>query len=87
LLLLGAAGCNYFMGVPCSDDVMLNYQSTSYHDALAVRRLFGLRPAPEFLSWLQSMGIYGGTEPVALDGSTRRDLMHRLGSSLEKVVG
>jgi ethanolamine ammonia-lyase large subunit len=87
LLLLGAAGCNYFMGVPCSDDVMLNYQSTSYHDALAVRRLFGLRPAPEFLSWLQSMGIYGGTEPVALDGSTRRELMHRLGSSLEKVVG
>ena len=44
LLLLGAAGCNYFMGVPCSDDVMLNYQSTSYHDALAVRRLFNLRP-------------------------------------------
>ena len=44
LLLLGAAGCNYFMGVPCSDDVMLNYQSTSYHDALAVRRLFKLKP-------------------------------------------
>ena len=40
------------MGVPCSDDVMLNYQSTSYHDALAVRRLFNLRPAPEFLAWL-----------------------------------
>ena len=39
LLLLTAAGCNYFMGVPCSDDVMLNYQSTSYHDALAARRL------------------------------------------------
>ncbi|MGB9245308.1 MAG: ethanolamine ammonia-lyase subunit EutB, partial [Candidatus Acidiferrales bacterium] len=47
LVLLAAAGCNYFMGVPCSDDVMLNYQSTSYHDALAVRRLFKLRPAPE----------------------------------------
>ncbi len=44
LLLLAAAGCNYFMGVPCADDVMLNYQSTSYHDAVAVRRLFGLRP-------------------------------------------
>ena len=44
LLLLGAAGCNYFMGVPCSDDVMLNYQSTSYHDALAVRRLFKSAP-------------------------------------------
>ncbi len=67
LLLLGAAGCNYFMGVPCSDDVMLNYQSTSYHDALAVRRLFQLRPAPEFLAWLQSMGIYRDAEPISLD--------------------
>ena len=45
LLLLAAAGCNYFMGVPCADDVMLNYQSTSFHDGLAVRRLFGLRPS------------------------------------------
>src|SRR5579872_2295345 len=50
LVLLTAAGCNYFMGVPCADDVMLNYQSTSYHDALAARKLFQLRPAPEFLS-------------------------------------
>jgi ethanolamine ammonia-lyase large subunit len=66
---------------------MLNYQSTSYHDALAVRRLFGLRPAPEFLSWLQRMRIYDGTEPIAVDGSTQRQLMHRLSSSLEKVVG
>ena len=56
LILLTAAGCNYFMGVPCSDDVMLNYQSTSFHDALAVRRLFNLRPAPEFLAWLHEMG-------------------------------
>ena len=52
LLLLAAAGCNYFMGVPCADDVMLNYQSTSFHDALAVRRLFGLEPTPEFAAWL-----------------------------------
>jgi len=86
LLLLSAAGCNYFMGVPCSDDVMLNYQSTSYHDALAARRLFHLRPAPEFLAWLQSMGIYRGTEPVPLDSSTRRQLMQGLESSLAKVV-
>jgi ethanolamine ammonia-lyase large subunit len=54
LMLLAAAGCNYVMGVPCSDDVMLNYQSTSFHDALAIRRLFGLKPAPEFASWLES---------------------------------
>ncbi len=56
LMLLTAAGCNYFMGVPCSDDVMLNYQSTSFHDALAMRRLFGLRPAPEFADWLAERG-------------------------------
>jgi len=86
LLLLTAAGCNYFMGVPCSDDVMLNYQSTSYHDALAARRLFHLRPAPEFLAWLQSMGIYRGNEPASLDASARRQLMKGLEASLEKAV-
>ena len=86
LLLLSAAGCNYFMGVPCSDDVMLNYQSTSYHDALAARRLFHLSPAPEFLGWLQSMGIYRGTEPASLDSSARRQLMQGLEASLERVV-
>jgi ethanolamine ammonia-lyase large subunit len=86
LLLLSAAGCNYFMGVPCSDDVMLNYQSTSYHDALAARRLFQLRPAPEFLAWLQRMGIYRGTEPASLDSSARRQLMQGLELSLERTV-
>lgn len=58
LVLLTAAGCNYFMGVPCSDDVMLNYQSTSYHDAVAVRSLFNLRPAPEFTRWLEDRGLF-----------------------------
>ena len=86
LLLLTAAGCNYFMGVPCSDDVMLNYQSTSYHDGLAARRLFQLSPAPEFLTWLQSMGIYRGTEPASLDSSARQQLMEGLQASLEKAV-
>jgi ethanolamine ammonia-lyase large subunit len=86
LLLLTAAGCNYLMGVPCSDDVMLNYQSTSYHDALAARRLFQLRPAPEFLAWLQSMGIYRGAEPATLDSSARRQLMQGLEASLEKAL-
>jgi ethanolamine ammonia-lyase large subunit len=83
LLLLGAAGCNYFMGVPCSDDVMLNYQSTSYHDALAVRRLFKLQPAPEFLSWLEQSGIYRAGEPMLLDTPARRRLIQNLESSLE----
>ncbi|HJT54271.1 MAG TPA: ethanolamine ammonia-lyase subunit EutB [Candidatus Angelobacter sp.] len=73
LMLLAAAGCNYFMGVPAADDVMLNYQSTSFHDALAVRRLFNLRPAPEFLEWLQRMEIFAGNEP-ALGVSFRRKL-------------
>ena len=58
LVLLTAAGCNYFMGVPCADDVMLGYQSTSYHDGAAMRQLFGLTPAPEFLTWLEARGIY-----------------------------
>lgn len=54
LTMLGAAGVNYIMGVPGADDVMLNYQSTSFHDALYVRKLLGLRAAPEFEGWLQS---------------------------------
>ncbi|MDF9797290.1 ethanolamine ammonia-lyase large subunit [Catalinimonas alkaloidigena] len=57
LTLLSSAGCNYFMGVPGADDIMLNYQSTSFHDALYIRQLFDLRPAPEFDAWLQKWGI------------------------------
>lgn len=57
LTLLGVAGCNYIMGVPGSDDIMLNYQSTSFHDALYVRRVLGKRPAPEFQQWLQMQGL------------------------------
>jgi ethanolamine ammonia-lyase large subunit len=86
LLLLAAAGCNYFMGVPCADDIMLNYQSTSYHDALAVRRIFKLRPAPEFLTWLESVGIYRAGEPVLPDVPLRRQLMHGLESALERTT-
>jgi len=52
LTLLGAAGVNYIMGVPGADDVMLNYQSTSFHDALYLRRVMGLKAAPEFEAWL-----------------------------------
>ncbi|MCX5395996.1 ethanolamine ammonia-lyase subunit EutB [Streptomyces sp. NBC_00102] len=58
LTLLGVAGCTFVMGVPGSDDVMLNYQSTSFHDALYVRSVLGLRPAPEFEAWLERMGMY-----------------------------
>jgi ethanolamine ammonia-lyase large subunit len=78
MLLLAAAGCNYFMGVPGADDVMLNYQSTSFHDALAVRKLFNLRPAPEFLGWLEQTGIYRDGQPIALDTGKRQALLHGL---------
>ncbi len=57
LTLLGVAGVNYIMGVPGADDVMLHYQSTSFHDALYVRRVLGLRPAPEFEAWLSGDGF------------------------------
>ncbi len=58
LTLLAAAGCTFIMGVPGADDIMLNYQSTSFHDALVMRQLMGLRAAPEFEAWLQRMGVF-----------------------------
>jgi ethanolamine ammonia-lyase large subunit len=83
MLLLAAAGCNYFMGVACSDDVMLNYQSTSYHDAMALRKLFHLRPAPEFLAWLHKMGIYRELEPAADASAAHKQLVSGLGLALK----
>jgi ethanolamine ammonia-lyase large subunit len=59
LTLLAAAGCSYFMGVPGADDIMLAYQSTSFHDAQYLRQLLNLRPSPEFEEWLQKMEIAG----------------------------
>jgi ethanolamine ammonia-lyase large subunit len=68
LTLLAVAGCNYFMGVPGADDIMLNYQSTSFHDSRYLRQLLGLRPAPEFEAWLERMGIAGeGQRLLAAD--------------------
>ncbi|MEJ5151863.1 ethanolamine ammonia-lyase subunit EutB [Comamonas sp. MYb396] len=57
LTLFGVAGINFIMGIPGSDDIMLNYQTTSFHDALYLRKTLGLRPTPEFEAWLQTMGI------------------------------
>ncbi len=56
-VLLTSAGCNYFMGVPMGDDVMLSYQCTSFHDAASLRQLMGLRPLPEFEAWMESLGL------------------------------
>ena len=61
LTLLGVAGCTYIMGVPGADDVMLGYQSTSFHDALYLRRVLGKRPAPEFEDWLRRTGLLDPT--------------------------
>jgi ethanolamine ammonia-lyase large subunit len=68
IVLLGAAGCTYIMGVPGADDVMLNYQSTSYHDVRFVQTLLGLRPAPEFEAWLQRMQIIDRDGRLAREG-------------------
>jgi ethanolamine ammonia-lyase large subunit len=56
-VLLSAAGCNYFMGVPMGDDAMLSYQCTSYHDAPSLRQTLGLRPLPEFERWMEELGL------------------------------
>ena len=58
LTLLGVAGVTYIMGVPGADDIMLNYQTTSFHDALYARQVLGLRPAPEFEAWLRNVGVF-----------------------------
>jgi len=62
LTLLGTAGCSFVMGIPGSDDIMLNYQTTSFHDALYARRVLGLKPAPEFERWLHAMQIFKESE-------------------------
>jgi ethanolamine ammonia-lyase large subunit len=64
LTLLVAAGVNFVMGVPGADDIMLGYQSTSFHDALAMRDLLGRRPAPEFEAWLQRQGLMDNAERI-----------------------
>ena len=78
LTLLGVAGCNFVMGVPGADDIMLSYQSTSYHDALYVRSALGLRPAPEFEAWLKAMNIMdenGEVRPELAGGAGAAQLL------------
>ncbi|HEY0063339.1 MAG TPA: ethanolamine ammonia-lyase subunit EutB [Telluria sp.] len=78
LTMLGAAGCNFIMGVPGSDDIMLNYQSTSFHDALYLRQVLGLRAAPEFEQWLDSVGIFR-------DGALQNALPARFQQALARL--
>jgi ethanolamine ammonia-lyase large subunit len=72
LALLVAAGVNFVMGVPGADDIMLGYQSTSFHDALAMRDLFGRRPAPEFEAWLARQGLLDAAERIRPDSVPSR---------------
>jgi ethanolamine ammonia-lyase large subunit len=69
LTMLGVAGITFIMGIPGSDDIMLNYQTTSFHDALYARRVLGLRPAPEFEDWLQGSGIFAPGKDMKLSDS------------------
>jgi ethanolamine ammonia-lyase large subunit len=85
MLLLAAAGCNYFMGVPCADDVMLNYQSTSFHDAATVRKVYGLRPAPEFTAWLEEHGIFHDGQLAQADALPRQRLLGHVEPLLERA--
>jgi ethanolamine ammonia-lyase large subunit len=74
LTLLGVAGVNFVMGVPGADDIMLNYQSTSFHDALYLRETLGLRPAPEFEAWLAEVGLIDAQGRI---GAPERSLLAR----------
>jgi ethanolamine ammonia-lyase large subunit len=78
LTLLAAAGVTFIMGVPGADDVMLNYQSTSFHDALYVRDLFGLKRAPEFDDWLLRTGLVGSDFRLAGDAGLLPEFASRL---------
>ncbi|MFT4074378.1 MAG: ethanolamine ammonia-lyase subunit EutB [Asticcacaulis sp.] len=75
LSLLGMAGVNFVMGVPGADDIMLNYQSTSFQDALYIRKALGLKPAPEFEAWLSEVGLLddqGQVRPIGLTQAVDR---------------
>ncbi|QSP95799.1 ethanolamine ammonia-lyase subunit EutB [Marinobacter salinisoli] len=81
LTLLSVAGCNFIMGVPGADDIMLNYQATSFHDALYARRVLDLKPAPEFEQWLARMNIFADVsrhEPSAAMPGVFRDRLKGL---------
>lgn len=82
LTLLSVAGCNFIMGIPGSDDIMLNYQTTSFHDALYVRRVLGLDPAPEFKQWLQQMSIFEDVEKFVLNDSIPSTFSHSVNKLL-----
>lgn len=84
LTLLGVAGCTFIMGIPGSDDIMLNYQTTSFHDALYARRVLNLHPAPEFQQWLDHMNIFDDVHKFVLNDSLPSAFSASLDAILEK---
>jgi len=78
LTLLGVAGITFIMGIPGSDDVMLNYQTTSFHDALYARKVLGLKPAPEFEEWLKTSGIFEASDDLRLANSLPKPFQRAL---------
>jgi ethanolamine ammonia-lyase large subunit len=86
LTLLALSGCNYFMGVPGADDIMLNYQSTSFHDARYLRSALKLRPSPEFEIWLQKWGIED-QKGMLLDPLKSKSLLSSFSRFLPKGEG
>jgi ethanolamine ammonia-lyase large subunit len=84
LTLLGVAGCTFIMGIPGSDDIMLNYQTTSFHDALYARKVLGLDPAPEFQQWLKKMNIFDDVHNFVLNDSLPAAFSTPLNTILEK---
>jgi len=83
LTLLCVAGCTFVMGIPGSDDIMLNYQTTSFHDALYARRALGLKPAPEFDAWLRRMEILRDNDQFQL----KHTLSPQFRDSLKRLLG
>lgn len=83
LTLLGVAGCNYIMGIPGCDDIMLAYQSTSFHDALFIREVLDKRPAPEFEAWLEKMGLFDDNQRL-IQSPRRSQLIENFTDQIEK---
>lgn len=82
LTLLGVAGCNFIMGIPGSDDIMLNYQTTSFHDALYARKVLNLNPAPEFSAWLQKMEIFKNMDNFILNERMPKTFLKSLSNAI-----
>lgn len=82
MTLLGVAGCTFIMGIPGSDDIMLNYQTTSFHDALYARRALGLKPAPEFAAWLEQVEIFRNGQNFTLNNQLPARFEQSLGNLL-----